>query len=174
MHVGGHVKPKNVTAERVDRRIAENQTGKRIAVMTLRQRDGRTISAAVLGEPGDVAWQLVKNHVEKDAELRTDENPAYDELAGLNAIVRNNRCVAFVSEPGASTRSDATSPAFAGPKSGSITTSRASTSTGTRSMSPGARIIAVPTSRCRRESCWARRWASRSAGTWQATGSAAR
>jgi hypothetical protein len=87
----------------VDRRIAENQTGKRMAVMTLRQRDGRTVSAAVPGERGDVAWQLVKNHVEKGAELRTDENSAYDELAGLNAIVRNNHSVAFVVEPDAST-----------------------------------------------------------------------
>ena len=103
MHVGGHVKPKNVKAERVDRRIAENQTGKRMAVMTLRERDGRTVSAAVPGERGDVAWRLVKNHVAKDAELRADENPAYDELAGLNPIVRNNHSVAFVVEPGAST-----------------------------------------------------------------------
>lgn len=72
------MKPKNVEAERADRRIAQNQTGKRMAMTTLRERDGRTVSAAVPGERRDVGWHRVVNHAAKDAELRAIVNPAYD------------------------------------------------------------------------------------------------
>lgn len=103
MYVGGHIKPKNKAVDRVDRRLAENQNGKRMAVMTLRQRGGRTLSAAVPGERSDVAWHLVKKHVAKTAELRADQHSAYDELVGLNPLVRNDHSVAYVVERDAST-----------------------------------------------------------------------
>lgn len=105
MYLGGHVKPKNVKADRVDRRLAENQSGRRMAVMALRERkaNGRTLAAAVPGEQGAVAWHLVKNHVLKGAELRADQNPAYDELVGLHPLMRNDHSVAYVQEPGSST-----------------------------------------------------------------------
>ena len=65
MFLGGHVKPENVKAERVDRRLAENQSGKRMAVMAMRERtlSSRTVAAAVPGEQVDVAWHLVKTSV---------------------------------------------------------------------------------------------------------------
>lgn len=106
MHVGGHVKPENVKAERVDRRLAENQSGKRTTVMALRERrlGGRTLSTAVPGERGDVAWHLVRNHVAKGgSELRADQNPAYDDLVGLHPVIRNDHTIAYVEAPGAST-----------------------------------------------------------------------
>ena len=85
MYVGGHVRPKNEKAKRVDRRIAENRTGKRMAVMVLRERagDNMTLAVAVPGETGDVAWHLTRNHVARTALLRADQHPAYDELGGL-------------------------------------------------------------------------------------------
>ena len=105
MFLGDYVKPKNVKAERVDRRLAENQSGKRMAVMAMRERtlSSRTVAAAVPGEQVDVAWHLVKNHVARTAELRADQHPAYDELVGLNPLVRNDHGTAYVVEPGAST-----------------------------------------------------------------------
>jgi transposase-like protein len=105
MYVGGHVRPKNEKAKRVDRRLAENRTGKRMAVMVLRQRagDNMTLAAAVPGEQGDVAWHLTKNHVARTASLRADQHPAYDELGGLNEIVRNNHDRAYVVEADFST-----------------------------------------------------------------------
>jgi transposase-like protein len=42
-YFGGHVKPKNEAAERVDRRFAEEQTGKRQVVVVMRERKGRTL-----------------------------------------------------------------------------------------------------------------------------------
>jgi hypothetical protein len=42
-YFGGHVKPKNEAAKRVDRRTAEEQTGKRQVVVVMRERNGRTL-----------------------------------------------------------------------------------------------------------------------------------
>src|SRR5437868_6510226 len=42
-YFGGHVKPKNEASERVDRRLAEEQTGKRQVVVVMRERKGRTL-----------------------------------------------------------------------------------------------------------------------------------
>jgi len=43
-YFGGHVRPANRAADRVDRRRAENQSGKRRAVVVMRERDGRTLA----------------------------------------------------------------------------------------------------------------------------------
>ena len=40
---GGYVKPKNVKAERVDRRRTEHQSGKRRSVVIMRERNGRSL-----------------------------------------------------------------------------------------------------------------------------------
>lgn len=52
MFLGGYVRPENAKADRVDRRLAENQSGKRMAVMAMRERSvrSRTLAAAVPGE----------------------------------------------------------------------------------------------------------------------------
>jgi hypothetical protein len=103
MYIGGHVKPENRKEDRVDRRLPQSQNGKRQCVMAMREREGRTLATVVPGELADVAWGLVRQFVERPAELRADEHPAYNELVGLFSIVRNNHSVAYVSEPGAST-----------------------------------------------------------------------
>ena len=42
-YFGGHVKPQNEIAKRVDRRAAEEQTGKRQVVVVMREHNGRTL-----------------------------------------------------------------------------------------------------------------------------------
>lgn len=105
MFLGGYVKPNNMAEDRVDRRYAENQSGKRMAVMAARERlrGGRTVAAAVPGEQADVAWKLVRDHLARSAVLRADQHPAYDELVGLNALIRNDHTRGYVVEPDAST-----------------------------------------------------------------------
>ncbi len=51
---GGHVRPENRVADRVDRRLAESRSGKRQVVVALRERGGRTLPwvAAVRGGGG--------------------------------------------------------------------------------------------------------------------------
>ena len=41
-YFGGHVKPQNEVADRVDRRMAEEQTGKRQVVVVMREHNGKT------------------------------------------------------------------------------------------------------------------------------------
>ena len=40
---GGYVKPENVKTERIDRRLKEHQTGKRQAVVIMRERNGQSL-----------------------------------------------------------------------------------------------------------------------------------
>ena len=105
MYVGGHVRPANRVEDRVDRRVAENQTGKRMAIIALRERGpgNRTLAVAAPEERGDVAWHLVKNHVQEGAGLRADQHKSYDELVGLASMVRNDHGVAYVESADAST-----------------------------------------------------------------------
>jgi hypothetical protein len=44
-HFGGYVRPANIREHRRDRRYSENQTGKRKAVVVVRERGGNTIPA---------------------------------------------------------------------------------------------------------------------------------
>src|ERR1051326_1311032 len=44
MYVGGHVRPANLKENRRDRRLAENQSGKRKVVVIAREREGRIVS----------------------------------------------------------------------------------------------------------------------------------
>src|SRR5690242_5010668 len=50
MYTGGHRKPENKKAERVDRRLAEEQTGKRQVVVVAREVKGRTLPFVVARE----------------------------------------------------------------------------------------------------------------------------
>ena len=103
MYLGGHVRPENRAEDRVDRRHAENQTGKRMAILAMRERGGRTLAVRAPEERGDVAWHLVRNHVAEGAELRADQHRAYDELVGLATMVRNDHGAAYVETADAST-----------------------------------------------------------------------
>jgi hypothetical protein len=43
-YFGSHVRPENLAADRVDRRLAENRSGKRQVVVVMRERGGRTLA----------------------------------------------------------------------------------------------------------------------------------
>jgi hypothetical protein len=77
-YFGGHVRPANKAEDRVDRRLAENQTGKRRVVVAIRQRKGRTLSFVVRQEADGVA--LVRAKVAADARVHADEASHWDGL----------------------------------------------------------------------------------------------
>ena len=58
MYVGGHVRPKNEKAKRVDRRLAENRTGKRMAVMVLRQRAADNMTLVLRAGRSDFRFRV--------------------------------------------------------------------------------------------------------------------
>ena len=43
-YFGGHRRPANLTADRIDRRLSENQSGKRQVVVAMRERGARTLA----------------------------------------------------------------------------------------------------------------------------------
>jgi ribosomal protein L37AE/L43A len=99
-YFGGHVKPKNEVAERVDRRLAEEQTGKRQVVVVMRERKGRTLPF-VFGKDSD-ALPAIRAHVPTGSVVHADEARGWDALHAHYDMRRINHSIAF-SKDGAST-----------------------------------------------------------------------
>ena len=100
MYSGGYVKPTNRKEDRVDRRLAENQTGKRRVVVVARQRKGRTITTVTKTEAEGVAF--VKAVVSANAEVHADEASHWDALHAKFMTHRINHSEAY-SKDGACT-----------------------------------------------------------------------
>jgi transposase-like protein len=92
-YVGGHSKPANEIAERKDRRLAEEQTGKRQSVVVARQRGGRTLPVVVAKE-GD-AVPFVRQHVAPGTVVHADEARGWDRLHAFYEMKRINHSVAY-------------------------------------------------------------------------------
>jgi transposase-like protein len=71
MHVGGHIRPANLREDRVDRRLAEHQTGTRRVVVALRERGGRTLPFVTMHEREGV--EIAKRVVSRMAKVYADE-----------------------------------------------------------------------------------------------------
>jgi hypothetical protein len=54
-YFGGHVRPENLAAERIDRRLAEHRSDKRKVVMAMRECGGRTLAQVFPAEADAVA-----------------------------------------------------------------------------------------------------------------------
>lgn len=93
-YFGGHIRPANRKEDRVDRRLAENQTGKRRVVVALRQRKGRTLSFVVKQEAEGV--DLVNANVAHSAEVHADEASHWDALHALFPTLRINHSEAYL------------------------------------------------------------------------------
>lgn len=95
-YYGGVMKPENRKEERLDRRLKENQNNKRRCVLVLRQKGKPTEGATktkiflVDNENANDINEIVKNHAQSDANLFTDEHPAYDSIARIFPTKRVN------------------------------------------------------------------------------------
>jgi ribosomal protein L37AE/L43A/transposase-like protein len=92
-YFGGHVKPENEKAERKDRRLAEERTGKRQVVVVMRERGGRTIPF-VFGKESD-AIPAIRQHVASGTIIHADESRAWDVLHASYDTKRINHSVAY-------------------------------------------------------------------------------
>ena len=92
-YFGGTVRQENVKADRKDRRLAEEQTGKRQVVVAIRQRGGRTLPF-VLAKESD-ALPLVRRHVLLGSTIHADEAPGWDALHAHFDVKRINHSVAY-------------------------------------------------------------------------------
>ena len=87
-YFGGHVRPANRAADRIDRRRAENQSGKRRVVVAMRERDGRTL-AQVFGAE-EAAVPVIRQRIALGTVVHADESPAWNPLHAKFAMQRIN------------------------------------------------------------------------------------
>ncbi len=87
-YFGGYVKPANYKVARVDRRLAQNRTGKRRVVVVMRERNGDTYTHVGRSEASSVPHILSK--VVKGSIVHADEASGWDVLAGHYATRRIN------------------------------------------------------------------------------------
>jgi len=99
-YFGGHVKPANHKENRVDRRLAEHQTGKRRVVVAMRERQGRVVPVVVRSE--DEAVEIVRRRVQPGSTVYADEASHWDALHAKFEAHRINHTFAF-SDDGACT-----------------------------------------------------------------------
>ncbi|MFM9846627.1 MAG: IS1595 family transposase [Hyphomicrobiaceae bacterium] len=92
-YFGGHIRPANKKENRVDRRLAENQTGKRRVVVIARERKGRTLTTVTKQEADGVAF--VAKVVKPGSVVHADEASHWDALHAKFQTERINHAVAY-------------------------------------------------------------------------------
>src|ERR1700730_12679039 len=142
-YFGGHVAPANRKADRVDRRLAEEQTGRRQVVVVAREVRGRTLPFIVPRESDAVP--LIRRHVASGADPSMPTNRARG-----NGYTRPMTCAGSITVKSTrpktartSIRPSPTSRVYAAPRSASITGLVATCSINTRTKQHGARTTAA-------------------------------
>jgi transposase-like protein len=92
-YFGGHIRPANLKENRIDRRLAENQTGKRRVVAVARERQGRTAATVTKSEADGVAF--VESAVASGSILHADEASHWDALHAKFKTHRINHSQAY-------------------------------------------------------------------------------
>lgn len=108
-YVNGHVRPKNKKADRVDRRLAENQKADKRCVFVMRSRAGagqggkRTLTFVMKSEQQAGVLKLAGRFIRKGTTVFADEAPAYDPLHAYFLTKRVNHQVEYRSDDGVTT-----------------------------------------------------------------------
>jgi len=92
-YFAGHRKPHNEAAKRVDRRAAEEQTGKRRVVVVMRERKGRTLPFVFLKESD--ALPTIREMVPLGSTIHADEAGGWDALHAHYEMRRINHSIAY-------------------------------------------------------------------------------
>lgn len=92
-YFGGHIRPANLAEDRIDRRLAKHQTGKRRVVIALRQRKGRTLTFVVRNEADGVFY--ANQFADMNARIHADEASHWDVLHERFETLRINHSEAY-------------------------------------------------------------------------------
>jgi hypothetical protein len=92
-YFGGYVKPANRADRRLDRRFAANQSGKRKAVVVIRERGGNTLPAVFRTE--GQALSFIRKRIAKGTIVNADESPNWNELHARYEMKRINHEEAY-------------------------------------------------------------------------------
>ena len=90
---GGYVRPANMKAHRVDRRLGEHQSDKRKAVVIVRERNGNSVPAVFRSEGAALAF--IKSRIAKGTIVHADEAQAWNDLHGRFEMKRINHQEAY-------------------------------------------------------------------------------
>jgi transposase-like protein len=90
---GGYVRPANRREHRADRRFAENKSGKRRAVVIIRERDGNSLPAVFRSE--GAALSFIKARIAKGTVVHADEAGAWNQLHSRFEMKRINHEEAY-------------------------------------------------------------------------------
>jgi transposase-like protein len=92
-YFGGYVKPANLKEKRLDRRFAENQSGKRKVVVIIRERGGNSVPAVFNTE--SQASAFIRARIAKGTVVNADESGAWDNLHERFEMKRINHQEAY-------------------------------------------------------------------------------
>jgi transposase-like protein len=92
-YFGGYVKPANRIENRVDRRLAENKTGKRRVVVIIREHGGDSLPAVFRTEAA--AANFIRSHVKPGTIVNADEASSWDGLHAKFEMKRINHQEAY-------------------------------------------------------------------------------
>jgi hypothetical protein len=90
---GGYVRPANLKEHRADRRFRESQSGKRRAVIVIRERSGQTLPAVFRSEAQ--ALSFIKSKIAKGTVIHADDAGAWNDLHGRFEMKRINHQEAY-------------------------------------------------------------------------------
>jgi transposase-like protein len=92
-YFGGHVRPQNLAADRVDRRLAKSRAANRGVVVVMRERGGRSLAQVFAAEADAVP--TVRARVAKGTTVHANESSAWDQLHSSFAMRRINHQVGY-------------------------------------------------------------------------------
>jgi transposase-like protein len=92
-YFGGYVKPANLRERRADRRFSDNQSGKRRAVVIVRERNGNSLPAVFRSE--GQALSFIKARIAKGTVVHADESPNWNALHSRFEMKRINHEEAY-------------------------------------------------------------------------------
>jgi transposase-like protein len=93
MYAGGYSKPANLRENRRDRRLAQNQTGKRKVVVIIREHGGDSLPAVFKSEAA--ATNFIRAHVKPGTVVNADEAVSWDGLGVRFEMKRINHQEAY-------------------------------------------------------------------------------
>src|SRR6185503_921001 len=140
-YFGGHIRPENLAIERIDRRLAENQSGRRQMVVTMRERGGRTLAQVFPAEADAVA--AIRQRVAKGTIVQPMKVRRGTRCTPASPCCGSTIRTASASAAPAPIARNPISPVCAAVNSAIITTSPGRISSATPARRPGGRISAA-------------------------------
>ncbi|HZP75761.1 MAG TPA: IS1595 family transposase [Pseudolabrys sp.] len=92
-YFGGYVKPANLKEHRADRRFASNKSGKRKAVIIVRERNGNSVPAVFKSEKQALAF--IQKRIAPGTIVNADESPQWNDLHARFEMKRINHEEAY-------------------------------------------------------------------------------